>query len=153
VTGDEPPAIWIVVLAFPLFFVALWLGVTTLLHHLAGWGRLMDRFPDREDRLIERVSMTSGRLGAFPAINYNNCLTLDVCDGGLRVSVLRLVGMFSRPFLVPWNRIRVARQRVFLFDYYRLSLGDPEEGVLAIRPRIARRIAQASGGKLVLPGD
>lgn len=140
-------------LLFPLVLAALWLGVTRLLHHLSGWARLQDAYPDREDRVSERLGMASGVMGWPPpfGVNYGHCLTLEVCRTGLRAKVWRLIGPFSAPFLVPWKQITVRPRRFLFWRYYRLALGQPVQGHLSLSRRAAERVATASGGKFVLP--
>lgn len=48
---------------FPLFFVSLWLAVTTILAVLSGWFRLMARFPNQTVEPLLRIRGQSGSMG------------------------------------------------------------------------------------------
>ena len=73
---------------FPLFFIGMWVIVSTLLGALSGWYKLMKEFPDaeKESTVLETFSGQSGRLGG---ISMNRVLTLQVLEGGLRLKMMR----------------------------------------------------------------
>jgi hypothetical protein len=68
---------------FPLFFVALWLTVTTILTMLSGWFRLMAEYPDQSMEPILRLRGQSGAMGV--GVSMRGILILSVCPTGLRV--------------------------------------------------------------------
>ncbi|WP_284125730.1 hypothetical protein [Parerythrobacter aestuarii] len=146
----------IVLTLFPIVFAGLWLLISSLLMRMSGWYALEERFPDDErEELLLSLPMQSAIFGgsAFGGVNFNGCLTLQVCTGGLRFKVWKIFGPFAKPFLVPWRHIATSHARVFLFSYVRLGLGSPEEKGVKIRPRTARRIEQASRGQFRLQVD
>jgi hypothetical protein len=139
-------------LLIPLFLIAFacfWLAITAILGVASGWFRLQRAFPDHMEQPIERLRFQSGAMGGAMPANFGSCLTLDICATGLRVSVLRLLGPFQRPFFVPWSRISVSRRRILFRSFCELSFGMPAEGNLLLRERTARRIA--ARGTLRLP--
>jgi hypothetical protein len=73
--------------------------------------------------------------------NFASCLMLEICATGLRISLLRLLGPFQRPFFVPWSSIRVGRRRILFRHFYELSFGTPAAGNLLLTERTAERIA------------
>lgn len=80
--------LWLV----PLILVAvvgLWLAITGILGLFSGWYRLQGAFPDRPEEPVERLRFQSAAMGGA---NFGNCLTFDLCPGGLRVSMMRLLG-------------------------------------------------------------
>jgi len=131
----------VIVVAFTVFFAAMWIGVTSLLGRLSGWNALVRAFPDRPDQPVDSLKFRSARMGA---VNYSTCLWLDICPTGLRVSVLRLLGPFQKPFLVPWNQIRVEPGFDLLIKAVRLSFGLRGEGSMTISRRTFDRIAANS---------
>jgi len=96
---------------FPFFFAAMWLGISTVLALKAHWFELARRYPDRTEEASLRLRFQSGRMSG---VAMSGVLTLDVCATGLRVSIWRLFGPFSRPFFVPWNELTVTRRKMFL---------------------------------------
>lgn len=128
----------------PLFFVAMWLTITTLLSVLSGWFWLMVRFPNQESEPMLRLRYQSGSMGI--GVVNSGILTLSVCPAGLRVGMMRLFGPFCRDFLVPWQDLTVTRRKYPLWSVAKLRFGKPAVGSLSIAPRIANRLARAAPG-------
>jgi hypothetical protein len=82
---------------FGLFFLGLWLFISTLLSVLSGWFSLMKRFPLETDVQLLYLRGISGQMGP---VRLNGILRLTVGEKGLRVGMWRLFGPFSRDFLV-----------------------------------------------------
>jgi hypothetical protein len=137
---DRSTAI-LLVLAFPLLFLAIWLAVTTLLALLSGWFALMRIYPDRDEQAVLHMSGQSGSMGM--GVNLRGVLTLDVCPSGLPVGIMRAFGPFSRAFLVPWSDISFVRKTMFFTPIARLRLGNA--GSLTIPATVADRMASAAG--------
>lgn len=136
---------WIVVLLifiFPLFFASLWLAITALLSLLSGWPALMKAFPDRDETPVLRLSGQSGSMGL--GVNMRGVLTFRVCPSGLRIGIARLLGPFSQPFLVPWDRLSITREHVLFMDVVKLQLG--QTGTLIVSTDLADKLARAAGG-------
>jgi hypothetical protein len=130
---------------FPLFFVSLWLTVTTLLAVLSGWFRLMAKFPNQPMEPILRVRGQSGWMGL--GVSMSGILTLAVCPSGLRVGIMRVFGPFCRDFFVPWEDIRVVRRTVLFWPVAKLQFGSPAIGSLTIPAHVAIRLARAAMGR------
>lgn len=129
----------------PLFVVALWLTVTTILAVLSGWFRLSSRFPDQTMEPLLRIRWQSGSMGL--SVGMQSILTLSVCPSGLRVGIVRLFGPFSRDFFVPWEAIRITRKNFLLWPVAKLQFGSPAVGSLTISARVANRLARAAMGR------
>jgi hypothetical protein len=129
---------------FPLFFVSLWLAVTTVLAVLSGWFRLMARFPNQTVEPLLRIRGQSGSMGL--GVSMRGILALSVCPSGLRVGIMRVFGPFCRDFLVPWEAIRVTRKNVLFWPVAKLQFGYPAIGSLTIPARVANRLARAAMG-------
>jgi hypothetical protein len=127
---------------FPIFFVVLWVGGTSLVGLISGWYALMTRFPDQTEEPILLLRLQSGTMRF---VRMNNILTLSVCPSGFRIGIPRLFGPFSRNIFVPWESITATRRTNFLSTSVRLSFGDPVAGWLGISPRLAERLAGAAG--------
>jgi len=128
----------LIVVGFLAAFSALWLAITSLLGWMSGWGRLERAFPDRPEPSIETLTFQSVRVRG---VNYNNCIRFELCATGLRVSVLRLLGPFQRPFFVPWSQIRAERTSGLFLNYVTLAFGMRGKGGMVIRERAFERMA------------
>jgi hypothetical protein len=126
----------------PLFIAALWLTITTILSLLSGWFRLAAAYPNSAVEPHLRIRGQSGTMGL--GVMMSGILTLSVCPSGLRIGVLRIVGPFCRDFLVPWERIAVARKTTVFSRVVVLRFGNPVVGTLRIAPHVADRLARAA---------
>ena len=146
---------WLLIPGFFVAFAALWLLVTSLLARFSGWLELAERFPDREDAIVERLRGQSGTFGKGSVLNpwggvsYNRCLNIDVCMSGLRLSIWRIFGRNCRPIFVPWSEIAVQPGKVMALRYFRLRFGDGDLSRLTLSDRTFQRIA--GHGLLRLP--
>jgi hypothetical protein len=128
---------------FALFFVLLWLAVTTILGFISGWFVLMKIYPDRSENALRTFARQSGHMGR---VSMRSILNLSVCPSGLRLGMMRIFGLFCRDFFVPWNAISVTRKDRVLWKVARISFGQPAIGTLTIPAEVADRIARAAGG-------
>jgi FtsH-binding integral membrane protein len=131
---------------FPLFFIAMWLAVTTLLGFFSGWFRVAARFPDQLDEPILKLRGQSGSMGLV-GVSMSGILILSACQFGLRVGLFRLFGPFERDFYVPWEEFSVVRSTRLFWPMAELSFGHPPVGTLRIRASIADRLAAAAAGR------
>jgi len=127
---------------FPLFFVVMWIAVTTLLGVWSGWYVLMRTYPDREEAPLESFSSQSGSMNR---VSMRSILKLSPCPSGLRLGIMRLLGPFCRDFLVPWDQISVVRKDQFFVQVAQISFGRPAIGRLTISADLADRVARAAG--------
>ena len=133
----------ILIVALPIFFVTLWLAITTLLSALSGWPALEKVFPDRQEAALLRLSGESGTMGL--GVNLRGALTLSVCPSGLRVGMPRFLSPFARDFLVPWDRITVTHKRTLFVPVVQLQFG--QAGNLTVSEMLATRLAAAAGDR------
>jgi hypothetical protein len=125
-------------LLFPLF----WLAVTALIGRLSGWSALVARYPDRDQIATLSLRRASGIMNQS---RFGRCLRLDVCLGGLRISVPRIIGPFQPPFLVPWGEIAVEQFSVpILGTFPQLVFGNPRVGTLLLPSPWMERVVAAS---------
>ena len=127
---------------FPLFFLVMWISVTTLLGVLSGWFVLMRAYPDRGEAPLQSFSWQSGSMNS---VNMRSILRVCPCPSGLRLGIMRLFGPFCRDFLVPWGEISVVRKDRFFLKVAQISLGRPAIGKLTISADVADRLARAAG--------
>jgi hypothetical protein len=135
---------------FPLFFVAVWLTVTTGLAVSSGWFQLVARFPNQTEEPLLRVRGQSGSMGR--GVRMRGILTLSVCPSGLRVGIMRVFGPFCRDFFVPWEAISIVRKSVLVWPVAKLEFGSPAIGSLTIPAHVANKLARAAMGLWPEPG-
>ena len=128
---------------FALFFVLVWLAVTTILGFISGWFVLMKSYPDRPEKPLRTFARQSGYMGL---VSMRSILNLSVCPSGLRLGMMRIFGVFCRDFFVPWNVISVTRKDRVLWKEAKISFGQPAIGTLTIPAEVADRLARAAGG-------
>jgi hypothetical protein len=130
---QEPPS-W-----FPfVLFLVIHLVASTMLGVFSGWYFLMRRFPDRpEEKPLLRLSRQSGWMGLMASMRW--ILIFSTCSSGLRVSMNRFFGPFSRPFFVPWEQIRVTRKKTFWWSRVVLTFGE-SLGYLSIDADVADKL-------------
>jgi hypothetical protein len=139
---------------FPFAFIGLWLTATMALGYFSGWFSLQERYPDQDERPIDRLRMRSGSLGRgslwnpWGAVRFNHCLRFDVCKSGLRIAVWRIFGVFQRPFFVPWSEIRVEEKKFLFMRMYRLNFGRDGGSALTVWRKAFERIAASSDLKV-----
>jgi len=129
--------------AAPFALVGLWIGMGALMAWQSGWYDLARRFPDRTDPGVETFKFRSGWFKA--GIAFNGILKFEVCRTGLRVSVIRIFGPFSKNFFVPWDEITVTRGQQWLRPAARLQLADA--GSLSLLASLADALARAAGDR------
>jgi hypothetical protein len=62
---------------FPLFFIGLWLLISTVLAVLSRWFSLMTRYPNRPETPLLKLGRQSGSMGM--RVGLNGILTLSAC--------------------------------------------------------------------------
>jgi len=137
-------------LALPIVIIGALFVSGWAMGALSGWYGLMKLFPDRGEAPIRSFQGQTGWMSS--GLAFNGILTLSVCPSGLRVSVPRLFGPFSKPFLVPWNEIRVFRLTAYFQPAARLEFGRPSNGSLTVLATTADRLARTAGGDWPEPG-
>lgn len=126
-----------------LFFVALWLLITTLLGGLSGWSALSHRFPDRTE--TPRVQLRGQSAAMGMGVQLRGILTFSACPSGLRVGIARVFAPFSKPFFVPWSEIDAHPRGGIFVDMIRLGLGNPEAGAMTVAARTWQRLSSPDG--------
>lgn len=118
---------------FPVFFVGIWLFVTTLLGVLSGWFALQHRYPAANEEPLVRRKVSAASMGL--GVSYRGMITIAACPSGLRVSTNRIMAPFQRAFVVPWREIETEEAVSFFLPIVRLRFGRPEVGKLTVGAR------------------
>ncbi|MDP9122585.1 MAG: hypothetical protein M3O15_14660 [Acidobacteriota bacterium] len=118
---SSPPPLWAPALAGFIFFVCIWLAVTSLLAWLSGWRALARGFAadsEPEGKVFRRQVVYMGR------ISENGATCLIVAQRGLYLYAFVLFRAFRPPLLIPWEKVRLAgERRLWRWTAYELDLG------------------------------
>jgi hypothetical protein len=106
---------WLLVL-YPLFFVAIWMGACVAVAMLAGWPALAQRFRATGSPAGQMYFFVSGamRTGFLP-LGYQKCLTITVGEAGIRIRMLFLFRVLHAPLLIPWSAIDLVTRQTGAF--------------------------------------
>jgi hypothetical protein len=117
--GEFP--LWLVPL-FPVFFVAVWLGVCAVTAYVSRWPSLAAHFRAArrpEGRLVK------GPVRGMGWANENGVTHLVVSDAGLYLYVNPVFRFGRPPLLLPWERVSFLRERQFLTRrFYEFDLAE-----------------------------
>lgn len=118
----------LVVPLFLLYFVSLWMLITTVLG--VGWVRIARSFAALSVPAGRRHSASSIRLGW---VNYNHCVFAVVAAEGLYLRVWRIFSPFGRPLLIPWNHLQAGQvTEAWLTQFFRTRILLPGGGSVAL---------------------
>lgn len=111
---------------FPFYFVGLWLFVTGLLTLTSGWRLLAAKYLTRQPSTGRRFYGVSASIGAVPfAVNYNNCLTVFVANGGFYIQPIFIFALFSPRLFIPWRDVQVEKTSyLFFFTAHRVQVAN-----------------------------
>ena len=113
-----------VLVAFPFFFTAMWVGVTLLMSLIGGWGRVAKHYPaaakpegGRELRYVT---------GMFGMARYKHVLTVITTDEGLYIENRFVFRPGHPPLFIPFSAvIRPRKQTLFFWEYVAFDIGSP----------------------------
>lgn len=136
---------------FPIFFIGMWLAVSTVLGLMSGWFSLQRQYAPGNEPALLTLRGRSGSMGM--GVGLKGIITLRACRSGLRISIWKVFAPFQRPILIPWGDIHATASRSLFTPATKLSFGMPERGRLKIDARSWQRLREAAlnGGALELP--
>jgi hypothetical protein len=124
-TGTETGLIVLFILvAFPIFFTALWVGVTLLMSFIGGWGKVGKQYAATgvppQGRALRHVT------GMFGVTRYKNVLTVITTEEGLYIENRKVFRPGHPPLFIPFSAINYARkQTLFFWEYVAFEIGSP----------------------------
>ena len=104
----------IILIGFPIFFVALWSFVCWLIALVGGWSGLAQRYraTSTPPPGSKKIDHTYGTLGIA---SYRGTLNIAIAPGGLHLSVMRIFQVGHPPLFIPWADVRVTGDTFFLW--------------------------------------
>ena len=140
--GLDPEVAAVLVLALPVLFVALWVGVVTLLAHLGGWARLARHYRTFDSFGGEPIRFQFGYLGF---VRYKGALTFGTEAKGLYIATLLPFRPGHPPLVVPWAHLSAERISP---DRIALRFKQASGVVLKVTRRLGERVL---AGRNLLP--
>ena len=110
-------------IAFPIFFSALWVGITLLMSFIGGWGKVAKQYPATErpssGAVLQHVT------GMFGVASYKRVLTVITTDVGLYIENRKVFRPGHHPLFIPFSAIHKARkQTLFFWEYVAFDVDD-----------------------------
>jgi hypothetical protein len=113
-----------VLIAFPIFFSILWVGITLLMSFIGGWGKVAKVYAATERPAdgaeLKRVT------GMFGVARYKFVLTVITTDTGIYIENRKVFRPGHPPLFIPFPAISKARlQTLFFWEFVAFHVGDP----------------------------
>ena len=123
-TANTTLIVLFVLVAFPIVFSALWIGITLLMSFIGGWRNLARHYAatgkpvgGREFRHLT---------GMFGMASYKHVLTVVVTGEGLYIANRTVFRFGHPPLFIPFTAIVDARRQTLIFrDYVAFDVGSP----------------------------
>ena len=131
---DQHPALFAAF--FALYFIGLWVLVSTFISLIGGWFSLAKLYRTRVP--FEGVKFRLWTCQMRWRTHYSNVITTGANQEGLYLTTMFLFRFKHPPLFIPWTEIRVQRTKGWLFEYVTFALGRE----LAIPLRIGRKPAE-----------
>jgi hypothetical protein len=128
-------AIGLVILVWPVLFIALWISIAYLLSAVGGWRALGRRY--RTDAVPRGNRVWSALGGMVGMVRYRGVLNVTRTDDGLYLSVNRLFRVGHPTLFIPWPEIRNARRTsMFFWRYIAFDIGEPKIASMRLPPEV-----------------
>jgi len=115
----------LVIVVWPIFFVALWSAIVMAMSLIGGWRRLAQVY-----RTIK--SPTSGKTtpyvtGMVGAARYKRLLRITTNDRGMFIEIRWVFRMGHPSLFIPWRDIQNARKmNLFYWEFIAFDIGSPK---------------------------
>lgn len=138
-----PPPAWLFISAF----VGTWVVVSFSLSRTSGWTKLAECYRSEQPFLGALIRFQAAQFRR--STNYNGCLNFGGDPAGLYVAPMLLFRAFHSPLLIPWDEITARPIKVWRFwNFVELRFQRVPDVPVKIKPALAEKLVQASGGRL-----
>ena len=115
----------LIILIWPIFFIALWSAIVMLMSMIGGWRRLARRYATTErpagGRSIPRVT------GMVGMSRYKHMLNVTTNERGMFLEIRRIFRMGHPTLFIPWSEIRSAHKiTLFYWQFIAFDVGNPK---------------------------
>lgn len=140
-THDFPAVMLILI---PVFVVAVWMFTFTWISKIGGWSKLATKFRAQYPFAGRTWNFRSARMRW--GTNYNGCLTVGADQSGLFFTMFSLFRFAHPPLFIPWSEItNEGTQRIFVWNFVQLKLGNEEQLQFTIRESLANDLQMEAG--------
>jgi hypothetical protein len=109
---------------FPIFYTALWVGITMLMSFIGGWGKVGRVYAATGER--PQGSVLRNVTGMFGMARYKYVLTVITTDNGLYIENRKVFRAGHPPLLIPFSAIfNARRQTLFFWEFIAFEIGHP----------------------------
>ena len=124
-TGTETALVVLFILiVFPIFFTALWVGITLLMSFIGGWGKVGKVYP--ATGIPAQGSALKNVTGMFGMARYKYVLTVITTPDGIYIENRKVFRAGHPPLFIPFSAIFNARkQTLFFWEFVAFEIGDP----------------------------
>ncbi|QYJ00654.1 hypothetical protein KUV46_15170 [Thalassovita mediterranea] len=115
--------VWVIVLAFPVFFGAMWVGIVSFLSWASGWRALARVYQAElpETFAGKRLMLVTLGRGRFPRVHYRGMLWAEFGEDTLWLKPHVLFRWAHPPLAIPRNVITLEERKGLLRRYVDLK--------------------------------
>ncbi len=99
----EPYILLLIIPAFCVLFLIVWMSVVFLTSRISGWGSLAKQYPGADQPEGPFFNWHSARFGLMGA--YNHCLKIGVSRQGIFLQPAIPFRVGHDPILIPWDAL------------------------------------------------
>jgi len=140
----ETIRILLIIFGSLIAFALFWSAVVWLIAQIAGWPKLVEKYPPRRPWNETCWRMQSAQLRNWA--NYSGVLKVCADAEGIHISAIFPFSMGNAPFSVPWSEINGRKRQRFLLSIVELRFQRVPDIPMQINLVLANRLVQASGG-------
>ncbi len=129
---------------FPLFFVALWVLVGTVVGRWSGWYSLAERYRANTTFQGETWRFQSAQMRYLS--HYNNCLTFGADPQGLSIAMFFILRAGHPPLFIPWGELELQPNRRLFVSGYELRFRQVPGVYMWVWAKLGEKILRASQG-------
>lgn len=128
-------------------FALFWIVIVWLIAQVAGWPKLVEKYPPRQPWNETCWRMQSAQLRNWA--NYSGVLNVCADAEGIHFSTIFPFHIGNAPFFVPWSEISGHKRQRFLQATVELRFQRVPTIPIHIRVNLANRLVKASGNAWV----
>lgn len=125
----------LIIVVWPVFFIALWSGIVFSMSFLGGWRRLARRYGTTERPAGARsFSHVTGMVGIA---RYRKVLTVTPNERGMFIDIRWIFRIGHPTLFIPWSEIRNAHKvTLFYWEYIAFDIGSPPVASLRLPSQV-----------------
>jgi hypothetical protein len=127
----------LVIVIWPIFFIALWVGIVMLMSLIGGWRRLARLYRAERPAGGNATPYVTGMIGMA---RYKRLLTVTTNENGMFIEIRWIFRIGHPPLFLPWRDIRNARKiHLFYWEFVGFDIGNPKVASMRLPSQIFDR--------------